>query len=173
MKTSRRVFLRGAAAFFPPAGDCAAGFLLSNAAGALDRCLAPGGIADLLAHVMGQWLTGKLGQPFVIENCPGGGTNIGTETVVRSAPDGHTLLLVSLQMPSMPVSYDKLNFNFIRDIAPAAGPLRAPNVMVVHPSIPARTVPESVIYAKARPERSIMHHSGLGPPFTSRVSCLK
>src|SRR6266849_3645689 len=95
--------------------------------------LAPGGATDIVARLMGQWLSERLGQPFVIENRPGGGTNIGTEAVVRAPADGYTLLLCSTVNATNATLYDKLNFNFIRDIAPVAGIVRVPNVMEVHP----------------------------------------
>src|SRR5262245_47134670 len=101
---------------------------------------APGGPADMLARLMGQWLSERLGQPFVIENRPGAGTNIATELVVRAAPDGYTLLMVTTSSAINATLYEKLNFNFIRDIAPVASIIRTPNVMVVHPSFPAKTV---------------------------------
>ena len=98
---------------------------------------------------MGQWLSERLGRPFVIENRSGGATNIATETVVRAPPDGYTLLLVSTTHAINATLYEKLNFNVIRDIAPVAGIMRGPNVMVVNPSVPATTVPEFIAYAKA------------------------
>src|SRR5205085_8371628 len=106
-----------------------------------------------LARLMGQWLSERLGQPFVIENRPGGGTNIATEMVARAAADGYTLLSVVPAGAINATLYDKLNFNFIRDIAPVAGILRAPLVMVVNPSFPANTIPEFIAYVKANPGR--------------------
>ena len=111
---------------------------------------------------MGQWLSERLGQPFVIENRPGAGGNIGTEAVVRRPPDGYTLLLVSVANAINATLYDKLNFNFIRDIAPVAGIIRVPNVMVVNPSVPAKTVPEFIAYAKANPGKINMASAGNG-----------
>jgi len=122
----------------------------------------PGGIADLLARLMGEWLSKRLGQPFVIENRPGGGTNIATEVVVNASPDGYTLLLVSPANAINASLYDKLNFNFIRDIAPIAGLLRAPNVMVTHPAVPARTVPEFIAHAKVNPGKINYASFGIG-----------
>ena len=107
--------------------------------------------ADILARLMGQWLSERLGQQFVIENRTGAGTNIATEAVVRSAPDGYTLLMVTPANVINATLYEKLNFNFIRDIAPVATIMRAPLVMVVNPSFPAKTVPEFIAYAKAHP----------------------
>src|SRR6478672_809933 len=110
---------------------------------------APGGGADIAARLIGQWLSERLGQSFVIENRPGAGSNIATEAVVNAAPDGYSLLLASSANAINATLYDKLNFNFIRDIAPVASLTREPNVMVVNPSVPARTVPEFIAYAKA------------------------
>src|SRR6478609_5855587 len=102
----------------------------------------PGGGADIVARLMGQWLSERLGQPFVIENRPGANTNIATEAVVRAPPDGHTLILITTANAVNATLYDKLNFNFIRDIAPIGGVMRVPNVMQVNPTIPVRTVRE-------------------------------
>jgi tripartite-type tricarboxylate transporter receptor subunit TctC len=122
----------------------------------------PGGTADTLARLMGQWLSEQLGQPFIIENRPGAGTNIATEAVVKAAPDGYTLLLVSPPNAINATLYDKLNFNFIRDIAPVASIMRVPNVMEVNPSVPATTVPEFIAYAKANPGKINMASAGNG-----------
>ena len=111
----------------------------------------PGGPLDLVARLLGQWFSERLGQPFIIENRPGGGTNIGTETVARAPADGYTLLSVVTAAAINATLYDKLSFNFIRDIAPVASVIRVPLVMVVNPSLPARTVPEFIAYAKANP----------------------
>jgi tripartite-type tricarboxylate transporter receptor subunit TctC len=121
-----------------------------------------GGSFDITARLMGQWLSERLGQPFVIENRPGAGTNIGTEAVVRAPADGYTLLLVGTPNAINATFYDKLNYNFIRDIAPVAGIVREPNVMAVHPSVPAKTVPDFIAYAKANPRRLNMASSGNG-----------
>jgi tripartite-type tricarboxylate transporter receptor subunit TctC len=123
---------------------------------------APAGDTDLVARRMGQWLSERLGQPFIIENRPGAGTNIGTEAVVRAPADGYTLLLASPPAAINATLYEKLNFNFIRDIAPVAGVIRAPFVMEVNPSIPAKTVPEFVAYAKANPGKISMASAGNG-----------
>jgi tripartite-type tricarboxylate transporter receptor subunit TctC len=122
----------------------------------------PGGSADLTARLLGQWLSERLGQPFVIESRPGASTNIATEAVVRAPPDGYTLLLVAPANAINATLYEKLNFNFIRDIAPVAGIIRFPNVIVVNPSVPAKTVPEFIAYAKANPGRLNMASSGNG-----------
>jgi tripartite-type tricarboxylate transporter receptor subunit TctC len=122
----------------------------------------PGGSADLTARLLGQWLSERLGQPFVIESRPGASTNIATEAVVRAPPDGYTLLLVAPANAINATLYEKLNFNFIREIAPVAGIIRFPNVMVVNPLVPAKTVPEFIAYAKANPGRLNMASSGNG-----------
>ena len=111
---------------------------------------------------MGQWLSERTGQQFIIENRPGAGTNIATEAVVNASPDGYTLLLVGLPNASNASLYEKLNFNFIRDIAPVAGIARGPQVMVVIPSVPAKTVPEFIAYAKANPGKVNMGSAGTG-----------
>jgi tripartite-type tricarboxylate transporter receptor subunit TctC len=125
---------------------------------------APGGAVDILARLMGQWLSERLSQPFIIENRPGAGTNIGTEAVVRALPDGHTLLLASTANAINATLYEKLNFNFIRDISPAASIVRGPNVMVVHPSFPAKTVPDFIAHAKDNPGKISMASAGNGSP---------
>jgi len=124
--------------------------------------LAPGGATDIVARLTGQWLSERLGQPFVIENRPGGGTNIGTEAVVRAPADGYTLLMVGTAQAINATLYDKLNFHFIRDITPVASIIRNALVMVVHPSVPAKTVPEFVAYAKANPRKLNMASPGTG-----------
>jgi tripartite-type tricarboxylate transporter receptor subunit TctC len=124
----------------------------------------PGGAADIVARLMAQWLSVRLGQQFVVENKPGAGTNIATETVVRAAADGYTLLYVTSPNVIAPLLYEKLNFNFTRDIAPIAGIIRAPLVMLVNPSFPATTVPEFIAYAKANPGKINMASSGNGTP---------
>jgi tripartite-type tricarboxylate transporter receptor subunit TctC len=123
-----------------------------------------GGGVDIIARLMGQWLSERLGQPFLIENRPGAGSNIATEAVVRAAPDGYTLLLVHASNAINATLYDKLNFNFIRDIAPVAGIIVVPNVMVVNPSVPAKTVPEFIAYAKANPGKINIASGGIGGP---------
>jgi tripartite-type tricarboxylate transporter receptor subunit TctC len=125
---------------------------------------APGGLPDIVARLIGPWLSERLGQQFVVENRPGGGSNIGTEAVVRAPPDGYTLLLVSTTNASNATLYDKLNFNFIRDIAPVAGVMRVPSVVVVHPSVPAKTIPEFIAYAKTNPGKINLGSPGIGTP---------
>jgi tripartite-type tricarboxylate transporter receptor subunit TctC len=123
---------------------------------------AVGGVNDLSARLMGQALSQRVGQQFVIENRTGAGGNIGTEVVVKAVPDGYTLLLVEISNAFNATLYDNLNFNFIRDITPIASIIRAPNVMVVHPSLPAKTVPEFITYAKANPGKINMAAAGIG-----------
>ena len=121
-----------------------------------------GQATDTIARLMGQSLLERLGQPFVIENRTGAGGNIGTESVVRATPDGYTLLLASLPNAMNATLYQKLNFNFIRDIAPVASIGGVPYLMVINPSVPARTVPEFIAYAKANPSKINMGSSGSG-----------
>ncbi|HWS61409.1 MAG TPA: tripartite tricarboxylate transporter substrate binding protein [Steroidobacteraceae bacterium] len=123
---------------------------------------AAGGPTDIVARLMGQWLTERLGQQFIVENRPGAGSNIGTEAVVNALPDGHTLLLVSTANGINASLYERLAFNFIRDIAPVAGIVRFPDVMEVNPSVPAATVPEFIAYAKANPGKINMASGGNG-----------
>ena len=122
----------------------------------------PGGAPDLVARPLAQWLSERLGQQFIIENRPGAGSNIAAEAVVRAPPDGYTLLLVVATNTINATLYDKLNFNFIRDIVPVASIGRTPFVMVVNPSVPAKTVPEFIAYAKANPGKLNMASSGNG-----------
>jgi tripartite-type tricarboxylate transporter receptor subunit TctC len=119
---------------------------------------APGGGNDIVARLMGQWLSERTGQQFVIENRPGAGTNLATEAVVNAPPDGYTLLLAGAPNAINATLYEKLNFNFIRDIVPVASISRDPNVMVVNPSFPAKTVPEFIAYAKATRQRDWVAH---------------
>jgi tripartite-type tricarboxylate transporter receptor subunit TctC len=126
--------------------------------------VAAGGGSDLMARLIGQWLSERLGQQFVVENRPGAGSNIATEGVVNAAPDGYTLLLVEPANAINATLYQKLNFNFIRDIAPVASIARVPNVMLVHPSFPAKTVPEFIAYAKANPGAINLGSPGNGSP---------
>jgi tripartite-type tricarboxylate transporter receptor subunit TctC len=123
---------------------------------------AAGGPTDIVARLTGQWLSERLGQQFVIENRPGAGGTIGTEVVVRAAPDGYTLLQVGAYNVVNAALYDNLGFGFVRDIMPVASIIRVPLVMTVHPSFPARTVPEFITYAKANPGKINMGSSGIG-----------
>jgi tripartite-type tricarboxylate transporter receptor subunit TctC len=123
---------------------------------------AAGGGVDITARLIGQTLSERLGQQFVIENRPGAGTNIGTEAVVNAAPDGYMLLLATNPNAVNATLYEKLNYNFIRDIAPVATISRVANLMTVHPSFPAKTVPEFIAYAKANPGKVNMASAGIG-----------
>ncbi|MBI5323411.1 tripartite tricarboxylate transporter substrate-binding protein [Bradyrhizobium sp.] len=164
MQLARRTFLQlaGFAAMLP---------VWPRAASALDYPTRPvrivagfaaGGGVDITARLIGQWFTERLGQSFVTENRPGAGGNIGTETVVNAAPDGYTLLLATLPNAVNASLYPKLNFNFIRDIAPIGGIIRVPMIIMVHPSLPANSVPELIAYAKANPGKITMASAGNG-----------
>jgi tripartite-type tricarboxylate transporter receptor subunit TctC len=122
----------------------------------------PGGTTDVLARIMAQWLSDKMGEQFIIENKPGGGNNIGTESVVNAAPDGYTMLLVNPANGINATLYTNLSFNFIRDITPVAGIVRTPNVMEVTNSLPVKTVAEFIAYCKANPGKINMASSGNG-----------
>ena len=124
--------------------------------------LPAGGSADITARLIGQWLSERLGQQFLIENRPGAGTNVGTEAVVRAAPDGYTLLLVLTTNAINATLYERLNFSFIHDIVPVAGIIRQPLVMLVSPTFPAKTVAEFIAYAKANPGKINMASAGNG-----------
>ena len=123
---------------------------------------APGGTTDVLARLIGNWLSERLHQPFIIENRPGGGANIGTEAVVNAAPDGHTLLIVSPANANNATLYDKLSYNFLRDIAPVSGIASAPNIMEVNPAVPTSTVGEFIAYASANPGKISFGSAGTG-----------
>jgi tripartite-type tricarboxylate transporter receptor subunit TctC len=126
---------------------------------------ASGGASEILARLIGQWLNERLGQPFVIEMRPGAGGNVGTEAVVTSAPDGYTLLMVNAAPSAINTTlYDKLSFNFLRDMVPVGGVQRTPLVLVVNPSFPAKTVPELIAFAKANPGKINMASAGNGSP---------
>jgi len=122
----------------------------------------PGGGNDIFARLMGQWLSERLGQPFVIENRPGAGSNIATEVVVNAPADGYTLLLANFANASNASLYSNLKFNFMRDITPVAGIVRVPNLMLVNLSVPAKTIPEFIAYAKANPGKVNMGSAGIG-----------
>ena len=125
---------------------------------------APGGAADITARLIAQWLTDQLGQQFLVENRPGAGTNIGTEAVINAAPDGYTLLLVSVANTVNATLYEKLNFDFLHDIVPVAGLVRGPLVMDLAVSVPAKTVPEFIAYARANPGQINIASAGNGTP---------
>jgi tripartite-type tricarboxylate transporter receptor subunit TctC len=164
MKLPRRQFLHLAAgvAALPALSRIASGQTFPTRRVRVMVGFAAGGPADVLARLTGQWLSGRLGQPFIIENRPGAGGNIATEAVVRAPPDGYTLLLVAPPNTINATLYDKLNFNFIRDIAPVASITRSSYVMEVNPSVPAKTVPEFIAYAKANPGKISMASPGNG-----------
>jgi tripartite-type tricarboxylate transporter receptor subunit TctC len=161
----RRQFLQmvmGAAALpIPSNGAEAQGYPVRSVH--LVVAAAAGGPTDIVARLMGQWLSERLGQPFVVENRAGGSNNIGTEAVVRSPPDGYTLLLANNVNAINASLFKKLNYDFIRDIAPVAGIMRVPLFMEVNPSVPVKTVPEFIAYAKANPGIS-MASAGNGTP---------
>jgi tripartite-type tricarboxylate transporter receptor subunit TctC len=123
---------------------------------------AAGGSSDIGARLIGQWLQERLGQPFVIENRPGAATNLATETVVHSAPDGYTLLMIGPSSTINATLYEKLNFVFLRDIAPVASTFRQPQIILANPSLPAKTIPELIAYAKANPGKITMASAGTG-----------
>jgi tripartite-type tricarboxylate transporter receptor subunit TctC len=164
MKLARRQFLAlaAAAAALPAASGFAWAQTYPSRPVRIIVGFAAGGPNDILARLTGQWLSERLGQPFVIENRPGAGSNIATEAVVHAPPDGYTLLLVGTPNAINTTLYDNLNFNFIRDIAPIAGLIRGALVMVVHPSVPARTLPEFIAYAKANPGKLSYGSGGVG-----------
>jgi tripartite-type tricarboxylate transporter receptor subunit TctC len=164
MKLPRRTFLHLAtgAAALPVVSQIARAQTYPSQPVRIIVGFAAGGPNDILARLIGQWLSERLGQPFVIENRPGAGSNIATEAVVRAPPDGYTLLLVGSPNAINATLYDKLNFNFIRDIAPVASIIRGALVMVVHPSVPAKTVPELIVYAKANPGKLSYGSGGVG-----------
>lgn len=164
MNRSRRTFLHLAAgaAALPVVSRIARAQVYPTRPVRLISGFPAGGANDVLARLVGQGLSERLGQAFVIENRPGAGGNIGTEAVVKAAPDGYTLLMVSTPHAINATLYEKLNFNFIRDIAPVASLVRGPGVMVVNPSFPAMTVPEFIAYAKANPGKINMASSGMG-----------
>jgi len=164
MASSRRRFLglaAGAAAVSAvPRVACAQSFPLRPVH--IIVGVAAGGPNDTVARLMGQWLSDRLGQQFVVENHTGAGGNIATEEVVRAPPDGYTLLLVTSSNAVNVTLYERSNFNFVRDIAPVAAITRVPNVMVVNPSVPATTVPEFIAYARANPGKINMATAGIG-----------
>jgi tripartite-type tricarboxylate transporter receptor subunit TctC len=163
--------------FLQLAGGAVGALALPQRASALDYptkpvrivvAFGPSGATDIMARLMAQWLSERLGQAFIVENRPGAGGNIGTEAVVRAAPDGYTLLLAVSPNAINATLYDKLKFNLITDVVPVAGIMRAPHIMLVHPSFPAKTVPEFIAYAKANPGKVNMGSSGIGS--TNHVS---
>jgi tripartite-type tricarboxylate transporter receptor subunit TctC len=164
MKLPRRNFLRLAAgaAALPAVARIARAQAYPTRPVRLVVGFPPGGVADLYARLIGQWLSERLGQAFIIENRAGAGGNLAAEAVVKAPPDGYTLLMVGANNAWNATLYDNLNFNFIRDIAPIASIYRAPAVLVVHPSFPAKSVPELIAYAKANPGKINMASGGVG-----------
>jgi tripartite-type tricarboxylate transporter receptor subunit TctC len=164
MKLLRRKFLHLAAgaAAFPAVSRIARAQSYPSKPVRVIVPLAAGGSTDIVARLIGQWLSERLGQQFIIENRTGAGGNTGTEAAVRAPADGYTLLAVQAGNAMNTTLYDRLSFNFIRDTAPVAGIIRVPNVLVVHPSVPARTVPEFIAHAKANPGKINMATPGVG-----------
>jgi tripartite-type tricarboxylate transporter receptor subunit TctC len=164
MKLQRRRFLRlvGCAAAFSTAARIAKAQDYPSRPVRLITGFAAGGAPDIVARLIGQWLGERLGEQFIIENRSGAGGNIAVEAVVNAPADGYTLLLIPTAAAINTTLYDKLNFNFIRDIAPVAGIVRVPNLMLVNPLVPARTVPEFIAYAKANPGKISMASAGIG-----------
>ncbi len=164
MKFSRRIFLHlvAGAAALPAVSRIAWAQTYPTRPVRIIVGFPPGGPGDIIARLIGQWLSQRLGQPFVIENRPGAGSSIAAEEVVRAAPDGYTLLIVSAPNVTNTTLYPNLNFNFTRDIAPVASVMRTPVVMVVNESIPAKTVPEFIAYAKTKPGKISFASPGIG-----------
>jgi tripartite-type tricarboxylate transporter receptor subunit TctC len=164
VKLPRRTFLHLAAAALPARSSFAWAQAYPSRPVRLIVGFAAGGPTDILARLIGQWLSQRLGQPFLIENRPGAGGNIATEVVVNADADGYTLLLVAPANTINATIYDKLDYNFIRDVAPVAGILRTFYVMEVTPSVPTKSVPEFIAYAKANPGKINMASAGSGTP---------
>jgi tripartite-type tricarboxylate transporter receptor subunit TctC len=164
MKLPRRKFLllAAGAAALPAAARSASAQAYPTRPVRIVVGFAAGGSTDIGARVIGQWLHERLGQPFVIENRPGAGTNIATESVVRALPDGYTLLMVGPSSAVNATLYDKLNFVFLRDVAPVASLIRQPQIMLANPSVTTQTVPELIAYAKANPGKITMASAGVG-----------
>jgi tripartite-type tricarboxylate transporter receptor subunit TctC len=164
MKLLRRKFLPLAvgAAVLPAVSRVAWAQPYPSRPGRLIVPYAPGGTTDITARLIGPWLSVRLGQPFAIESRPGAATNIGTEAVAHSSPDGHTLLLFDPSSAINATLFDKLNFNFIGDIAPIVRIMRTPFVIVINPSVPAKTLPELIAYAKANPGKINVASGGTG-----------
>src|SRR5262249_45120678 len=164
MTLCRRTFLHGSAAavMLPVVARVAGAQAYPSRPVRIIVPVPPGGALDILARLMGQWLSDHLGQPFVIENRPGGGTNIGIEAVVRSPADGYTLLLIPSSVTANATLYQHLSFDFIRDITPIAMISSLPLVMVVNLSNSAKTVPEFIAWAKANPDKVSMGSGGTG-----------
>jgi tripartite-type tricarboxylate transporter receptor subunit TctC len=166
MKLPRRQFLHlaGGAAALPAMSRIARAQAYPSRPVRIIVAAAAGGFTDITARLIGQWLTERLGQSFFVENRPGGNNNIGTEAVVRAPGDGYTLLLANSVNAINASLYDRLSYNFVRDVAPVASISDTPPVMVVHPQFPAKSVPEFVAYAKANPDRLNIGTPGAGTP---------
>ena len=166
MNIQRRLFLRLAtgAAALPVASRIAWAQTYPVRPVRLIVPFAPAGTTDIVARLIGQWLSDRLGQQFVVENRPGGAGLIGTDAVVHAFPDGYTLLMIDASPAIHATLFEKLPFNFIRDVVPVAGIVRVPNVMVVNPSFPAKSVPEFIAYARANPGKITMASAGTGSP---------
>ena len=164
MKLARRKFLHLAAgaAALPAVSQLAYGQSYPTKPVRWIVGFAPAGGNDIVARLMGQWLTERLGQPFVIDNRPGAATNIAAEAAINAPPDGYTIFLANVANAINAPFYTKLNFNFIRDTTPVASIMRMPNIMLVNPSLPAKTIPEFIAYAKANPGKINMASAGVG-----------
>src|SRR5215470_14169979 len=164
MKLPRRTFLHLAAgaAALPAVSRIAVAQSHPSRPVRLIVPVGPAGATDITARLVGQWLSERLGQQFIIENRPGAGSNIGTEAVVRAPADGYVLLMVGPSNAINATLYDKLNFNFVRDIAPVAPIVRFPYIMMVNPAVPAKTLPEFIAYTKANPGKISMASPGIG-----------
>ena len=164
MKLPRRTFLHLAAgaAALPAVSRFAWGETYPSRPVRIVVTSAAGNAPDIIARLIGQWLSERLGQQFIVENRSGGGGNIGTEAVVKSPADGYTLIMIATNNAINTSLYEKLNFNFMRDIAPVASMVRSPNALVVNPSVPAKTIPEFIAYAKANRGKVNMASSGNG-----------
>jgi tripartite-type tricarboxylate transporter receptor subunit TctC len=171
VKLSRRTVLRFAAgaAVLPAVSPVARAEAYPTRPVRIVAGYAPGGGVDITARLIGQWLSERLGQSFIIENKPGAASNIATEYVIRSPADGYTLQLIDTTGAINTTLYGNLNFNFIRDMAPVAGILSVPNILMVHSSVPARTVPEFIAYAKANPGKVNVASAGTGT--SPHLSC--
>jgi tripartite-type tricarboxylate transporter receptor subunit TctC len=166
MKLHRRKFLQltAGAAVLPAVGQTAWAQAYPARPVRVIVPVAPGGANDVTARLIGQWLSERLGQQFVIENRPGAGTNVGTEAAIRSPADGYTLLISGSNAAINPALFKSLNFNFIRDTTPIGSIVRVPQLMQVNPSVPANSVPEFIAYAKANPGKIAMGSGGNGSP---------
>jgi tripartite-type tricarboxylate transporter receptor subunit TctC len=164
MKFARRHFLRvaGGAVALPAFLRAASALNYPAQPVRIIVGFAPGGTTDVVARLIGQYLSERLGQPFIVENRPGAGTNIATEQVLHARPDGYTLLLVTVSNAINATLFKDISFNFLRDAAPVAGIMQVPNVVVVNPAVPVKTLPDFIAYAKANPGKIVMASGGVG-----------